>query len=151
MRTFCQKLLIVGGVLLFWGSVQIHAQNRPMTTRPPVMKSIFWNTVFGSAWGALMGTAVAVNGNVSFRESLVVGTTIGGVMGYGFGIFLVVRGITFDPATLPVPPIGPVGVAPPLSSPHGVQNEIVLFSTEGQSATRPSHQKWQTTIFQMQF
>lgn len=74
--------------------------------KPPVMKSVFWNTLLGSAWGALMGAAGALTqpdfSFGSLRESLVVGTTFGGLVGYGFGVFLVLRGISFDPSRIPM-------------------------------------------------
>ena len=150
MGFFGKKLLILGLAFIVLGSASTHAQNMPMAPRPPIMKSIFWNTLMGSAWGAIMGSMVALNDNRNLRESLVVGTTVGGMIGFGFGIFLVVRGVTFDPATLPIPPITPLG-ATPLHSPHVVQNEIVPFSAEMQFSGQPSPMKWKTTIFQMTF
>lgn len=150
MGFFGKKLLILGLAFIVLGSASAHAQNMPLPVRPPIMKSVFWNTLMGSAWGAIMGTTVAVNDDSDLREALVVGTTAGGMIGFGFGIFLVVRGVTFDPATLPIPGGIPLG-ATPLHSPHVVQNEIVPFSAEMQSAARLSSMQWKTTIFQMTF
>lgn len=85
----------------------------PAPVRPPVMKSIFWNTVMGSAWGAVMGASLALGDeSANFRESLIFGTTFGGLIGYGFGVFLVLQGVTFDPNIIPNGPTTPLTQQP---------------------------------------
>ncbi len=93
------------------------------------MKSVFWNTVMGSAWGALMGANGALaDPNADFREAVILGTTIGGLLGYGFGIVLVIRGLSFDQNIIPESPlprlkqqaaIGPNELSPLLAQPSG--------------------------------
>ncbi|MGK5092694.1 hypothetical protein WDW89_11860 [Deltaproteobacteria bacterium TL4] len=74
--------------------------------KDPVMKSVFWNTLMGSAWGAIMGSSIALaDSSADFRESLLLGTTLGGLFGYGFGIVLVIKGLSFDPAIIPESPL----------------------------------------------
>lgn len=122
-------------------------------TRPPVMKSVFWNTLMGSAWGALMGVAYALQDpKVDFRESVIGFTTLGGMVGYGFGIFLVIRGISFDPRVLPsgattpfaynesqFPNTTPDYWTPyPPKDPQDPKNKQFAF-------------KWKTTLFEYKF
>ena len=65
-------------------------------TEKPVMYSVFWNTLWGSAWGATMGFSYHLVSGIQLRESIITSTTIGGVLGYGLGIYLVVSGLSFD-------------------------------------------------------
>ena len=60
------------------------------------MYSVFWNTLWGSAWGATMGFSYHLVSGIQLRESIITATTIGGVLGYGLGIYLVVSGLSFD-------------------------------------------------------
>jgi len=74
------------------------------------MQSVFWNTVWGSTWGAVMGISYHWLSGVQFRESVVTSTTIGGVLGYGLGIYMVLNGLSFDERyllKLPKPQFGP--------------------------------------------
>ncbi|MDH5752788.1 MAG: hypothetical protein OEZ59_10285 [Deltaproteobacteria bacterium] len=74
----------------------------------PVMKNVFYNTLWGSGWGALMGLSMVVieaedksqPGNIS--EPMFQGVTIGGVLGFGVGLFLVLQGISFDQSAAPL-------------------------------------------------
>ena len=68
--------------------------------KKPVMYSVFWNTLWGSAWGAAMGFSYHLASGIQLRESLITSTTIGGVLGYGLGIYLVVGGLSFDKSYL---------------------------------------------------
>ena len=68
--------------------------------KKPVMYSVFWNTLWGSAWGATMGFSYHLVSGIQLRESLITSTTIGGVLGYGLGIYLVVGGLSFDKSYL---------------------------------------------------
>ena len=68
--------------------------------KKPVMHSVFWNTLWGSAWGATMGFSYHLVSGIQLRESLISSTTIGGVIGYGLGIYLVVGGLSFDKSYL---------------------------------------------------
>ncbi len=62
----------------------------------PVMYSVFWNTLWGSGWGATMGFSYHLVSGIQLRESIITATTVGGVLGYGLGIYLVVSGLSFD-------------------------------------------------------
>ena len=160
MWSFLKKAFIFSLICVLLNYSYLYAQEpapdtAPVTVtpvKPPVMKSIFWNTVFGSAWGALIGTSYALgDAAASFRESLIFGTTFGGMIGYGFGVYLVIRGITFDPSTLPTPPTTPLTSAPLSPINPVVQDNIVPFSTEMRLAAQPQKQGWQTTLFQTTF
>jgi len=69
----------------------------------PVMENVFYNVVWGSAVGALVGVASAIEGSKdktnpdNFRGAAFQGATLGGVIGIGVGVWLVYAGITFDP------------------------------------------------------
>lgn len=156
MWTFPKKALTVL-LLIFLLSGSLWAQEEvaePVEAlppaRPPAMKSIFWNTVMGSAWGAVMGgTAALSSDDVPFRDSMIFGTTIGGLMGYGFGVYLVIRGITFDPRLIPTPPTTPLGQAH--YSPTPMLDGPVLLSTESQMLTKKKENGWNATIFDWSF
>lgn len=128
----------------------------PRKIKDPVMKSIFWNTLLGSAWGALMGVAGALTGpNLNFgsiRESLVVGTTIGGLIGYGLGTFVVLRGISFDASKIPLGASGNIAQEIPIplyqvaSDDHSSRFQFAFFQKAGSPKDRQP-----VAIFQMKF
>ncbi len=162
MRFFLKRIFILSLICLLFNASQLYAQEEvpPDTApvvvtgaKPPVMRSIFWNTVFGSAWGALMGSVAAISSphGSPFRDSLLAGTTIGGILGYGFGVYLVIRGITFDPRTLPTPGTTPLGFAPFSPLNPIAQDNLLPFSAERRLAKKPATPIWQTTIFQTTF
>lgn len=123
--------------------------------KPPVMKSVFWNTLMGSAWGALIGVSVALGdergelGN--FREIVISFTTLGGLVGYGFGVYLIIRGITFDRNVIPALQTTPLTKN---ITPNKFNNQIpyfedpTLFSFE---KTQNSAFKWKTVVYQTKF
>ena len=47
-----------------------------------------------------MGFSYHLVSEIQLRESLITSTTIGGVLGYGLGIYLVVGGLSFDKSYL---------------------------------------------------
>jgi hypothetical protein len=71
----------------------------------PVMENVFYNVVWGSAFGATLGLAAAVVGSAdkskpeNVRSSAFSGATAGGLVGLGLALYLVYSGITFDPAS----------------------------------------------------
>ena len=78
-------------------NVSAQQEALPLAETPkPVMYSVFWNTLWGSAWGATMGFSYHLVSGIQLRESIITATTIGGVLGYGLGIYLVVSGLSFD-------------------------------------------------------
>ena len=131
-RTLCNLALACCSAFLFFLATPTYAQNAAPAApaaaprgKPPVMKSIFWNTVMGSAWGAIIGGANALSDpSVNFRESMIFGTTFGGMFGYGFGVYLVIRGLSFDRNVIPE------GITQPLT--YGPQSNQ---SSQGNLAT----------------
>ncbi|MCZ6472381.1 MAG: hypothetical protein O6934_02990 [SAR324 cluster bacterium] len=69
----------------------------------PVMENIFFNVLWGSIFGLILGGAVAVIASEKptapegFSDSATEGATAGGIVGLATGLFLVTSGITFDP------------------------------------------------------
>ena len=72
----------------------------------PIMENVFFNVVWGSIAGMMLGAALATGEaevktqpeNVSDRIAL--GATWGGLIGLGTGIWLATNGITFDPSAV---------------------------------------------------
>ena len=142
-------------ILSFWIVVESASAQEvaPPPPREPVMKSIFWNTVYGSGWGAIVGTMAALSGpDVPFRDSLILGTTAGGIVGYGVGVLLVLKGVSFNPSVLPVPTTEPVG-----NLPSSTDDPIALFgppllSTEQQRAQNSQKPNgWTATVYATKF
>ena len=78
-------------------SVSAQQEDFPLAAaEKPVMYSVFWNTLWGSAWAATMGFSYHLVSGIQLRESIVTATTIWGVLGYGLVIYLVVSGLSFD-------------------------------------------------------
>lgn len=93
---FLAKVFLIG-VLLHTALVQnSHAQEKP------VMENVFFNVVWGSAFGAIMGVAVAVIGSEDksspedVRTAAFSGATAGGLLGLGLGLWVVFQGATFE-------------------------------------------------------
>jgi len=111
----------------------------------PVMYSVFWNTLWGSGWGATMGFSYHLVSGIQLRESIITATTIGGVLGYGLGIYLVVSGLSFDKTyllELPTPKFQ-------------VYNNSTSFRLQGnQLAVDPKNYnptKWELPIYTFRF
>ena len=99
MKNWLKKIIIVVVLLgnISLSNVLAQQEILPLAeTQNPVMYSIFWNTLWGSAWGATMGFSYHLVSGIQLRESIITSTTIGGVLGYGLGIYLVVSGLSFD-------------------------------------------------------
>ena len=141
---------IVVALVLAWSASGVQAQETAALGAPtgskPVMQSVFWNTVWGSAWGALIGTASSFYSyNEVKREPVISGTTIGAVMGYGMGIYLILNGITFDKRfllNLPAPEFGPV--------PQASLGQNDPFQTQA-SAAPVDPSAWQVSLFEIRF
>jgi hypothetical protein len=113
MRLRLKKIFVifvlVGCINLPFASAQ-EMDLAPLGAKKPVMYSVFWNTLWGSAWGASMGFSYHLVSGIKLRESLISATTIGGILGYGLGIYLVVSGLSFDKSfllQLPAPKFQP--------------------------------------------
>jgi hypothetical protein len=96
------------------------------TAEQPVMQNVFFNVVWGSANGALLGAAAAVIGSRNKENpsnlggAAFQGATIGGIIGLGIGLWLVYGGITFDEqatisANQPLNPAQLAAMAPPVT------------------------------------
>ena len=99
MKSRLKKILVVTVFLVNISLSTVSAQQEVLQlaeTQKPVMYSVFWNTLWGSAWGATMGFSYHLVSGIQLRESIITSTTIGGVLGYGLGIYLVVSGLSFD-------------------------------------------------------
>ncbi len=99
MKNRLKKILVIGVLLVNISLSNASGQEEilPLVeTQTPVMYSVFWNTLWGSAWGATMGFSYHLVSGIQLRESIITSTTIGGVLGYGLGIYLVVSGLSFD-------------------------------------------------------
>lgn len=115
--------------------------------RKPVMESVFWNTFMGSIWGGVMGVAYVNSGNIESNEEEVIftGITVGSVLGYGIGIFLVFQGITFDQRYMPANPIRQPSFQGGRIKP---QSESILGGVDEKKSLK---NKIELTIFQIQF
>ena len=114
--------------------------------KKPVMYSIFWNTLWGSAWGATMGFSYHLVSGIQLRESLIISTTIGGVLGYGLGIYLVLGGLSFDKSYLIELPSPQSRTQQPNTA--FIESEMMpLFSR----AVKPVPLKWEVPIFAFRF
>jgi hypothetical protein len=90
-----------------FAQAQAPAADQPAAAAPrgpaPVMQNVFYNVIWGSAVGALLGFAGAVESSqdksnpAGARPAAFQGATLGGVIGLGVGIWLVYAGISFDP------------------------------------------------------
>ena len=114
--------------------------------KKPVMYSVFWNTLWGSAWGSTMGFSYHLISGIKLRESLITATTIGGILGYGLGIYLVINGLSFDESyllELPTPKFQPQ------------QNTAIFLKTEIiplHSYSKNNHSNgWELPIFALRF
>ena len=136
--------------MLAWSVSGVRAQEAAFVNGPtgsqPVMQSVFWNTVWGSAWGAVIGTASSFYSyNKVKKDPLITGTTIGAILGYGMGIYLVLNGITFDKRFLlniPAPQFGP--------APQARLGEDDPLQAHA-SATPLDSSAWQVSLFEIRF
>ena len=118
----------------------------PLSAKKPVMYSVFWNTLWGSAWGATMGFSYHLVSGIKLRESLISATTIGGVLGYGLGIYLVVSGLSFDKSfllELPSPKF-----QPQQQNAAFLEAEMMPLYTR---SAKPDPTKWEFPIYAFRF
>jgi len=133
---------------------QEEAATPRIQVKPPVMQSIFWNTLLGSGWGALMGgTYSVIDKTVNRTEAIILGTTFGGLIGYGVGIILVIRGLSFDPDIIPESPFPKLRKTQANGFPQGWDPEIVpVFALKPHYPDSPKRAGgWHATLLQIQF
>ena len=148
MKNRLKKTLVIAFLMGNISLSNVLAQQEVLSlveTQKPVMYSVFWNTLWGSAWGATMGFSYHLVSGIQLRESIITSTTIGGVLGYGLGIYLVVSGLSFDKTyllELPTPKFQ-------------VHNNSSSFTVENfQLATRSKKYdptKWKLPIYTFRF
>ncbi|MEE8555922.1 MAG: hypothetical protein V3T00_08665, partial [bacterium] len=86
-----RPILIVAVLLLTLSILSTGAQAQ-VTRDKPVMENTFFNVVWGSAVGGVLGAAsAAVGGGAqtspkNLRENAITGATIGGIIGLGVGV-----------------------------------------------------------------
>mgnify|MGYP004314807193 FL=1 len=148
MKSRLKKILVVTVLLVNISLSTVSAQQEVLPfaeTQKPVMYSVFWNTLWGSAWGATMGFSYHLVSGIQLRESIITSTTIGGVLGYGLGIYLVVSGLSFDKTYLLELP------TPKFQAHHNSSS----FTVENlQLAARPKKYdptKWELPIYTFRF
>jgi len=113
MKLWQKKIFLIFFLLAHLNIHLVFGQELPLPNegpKKPVMYSVFWNTLWGSAWGGTMGFSYHLISGIKLRESLITATTIGGILGYGLGIYLVINGLSFDESyhlELPTPKFRP--------------------------------------------
>ena len=148
MKNRLKKILLIAVLLgnISLSTVSAQQEVLPLAeTQTPVMYSVFWNTLWGSAWGATMGFSYHLVSGIQLRESIITSTTIGGVLGYGLGIYLVVSGLSFDKTYLLELP-APKFQAHHNSSSFTVENLNLAASPEKYDPT-----KWVLPIYTFRF
>ena len=93
-----------------------------------------------------MGFSYHLVSEIQLRESLITSTTIGGVLGYGLGIYLVVGGLSFDKSYLLELPSPQSRTQQPNTA--FIESEMMpLYSR----AVKPAPLKWEVPIFAFRF
>ena len=151
MRQSLKKIIVIVVLLGCINLPVISAQEEDILLplggpKKPVMYSVFWNTLWGSAWGGTMGFSYHLVSGIQLRESLITATTIGGVLGYGLGIYLVVGGLSFDKSYLLELPSPQSSTQQPNTA--FIESEMMpLYSR----AVKPAPLKWEVPIFAFRF
>ena len=93
-----------------------------------------------------MGFSYHLVSGIQLRESLLTATTIGGILGYGLGIYLVVGGLSFDKSYLLELPSPQSSTQQPNTA--FIESEMMpLYSR----AVKPAPLKWEVPIFVFRF
>jgi len=149
MRLRLKKIFVITVLLGYINLPVVSAQETAIPlggSQKPVMYSIFWNTLWGSAWGATMGFSYHLISGIQLRESLITSVTIGGVLGYGLGIYMVVSGLSFDESYL---------LELPSPKSQTQQPDAALFESEMMPlytrSAKPDPTKWEIPIYAFRF
>ena len=149
MRQRLKKIFVIVVLLGCINLPVISAQEEVIllgVPKKPVMYTVFWNTLWGAAWGATMGFSYHLVSGIQLRESLISSTTIGGVLGYGLGIYLVVGGLSFDKSYLLELPSQQSSTQQ--TNTAFIESEMMpLYSR----AVKPAPLKWEVPIFAFRF
>ena len=93
-----------------------------------------------------MGFSYHLVSGIQLRESLITSTTIGGVLGYGLGIYLVVGGLSFDKSYLLELPSPQSSTQQPNTA--FIESEMMQLYSR---AVKPAPLKWEVPIFAFRF
>ena len=93
-----------------------------------------------------MGFSYHLVSGIELRESLITCSTIGGVLGYGLGIYLVVGGLSFDKSYLLELPSPQSSTQQPNTA--FIESEMMLLYSR---AVKPAPLKWEVPIFVFRF
>ena len=110
----------------------------------PVMETVFLNTFWGSVWGIFIGSAYVYISGADARSGISGAITIGALMGYGLGLYLVVNGFSFNQNYLPEWPKPNFG--PPTDTQTQVQNEQLTDPLAFWVAPSEDGQSWQAGL-----
>lgn len=109
--------------LLLLAAPAAYAQDALPVGQKPVMQNVFFNVVWGSIFGIVLGGASAViesdrkTAPTNLRRKAFSGATVGGLIGLGVGLWLVGAGVTFEEqGTLIFSGQDPQGFARPIAS-----------------------------------
>jgi len=134
-------------VLQFSAAAPALAQNRK-----PVMENVFFNVIWGSALGGVLGLASAIisaddaSAPDNARSAGFSGATVGGLVGLGVGLWVVYQGATFEGSSVNIAKIG----LPAPIFPHTLPMEpplVFLISPENPSKIVG----FRATFFRMKF
>ncbi len=102
---FCMLMLVVNGGNAFGQTEDFPTEATEVVDQPP-MKNIFMNVLWGSiSGGAVMMSWAILDDELGESEryklshlqtQFIVGATYGGLIGLGIGVFLSMKGMTFD-------------------------------------------------------
>ena len=149
LKKICRHFVLYLILFLILQSTVLPQENQTVLgdSSKPVMQSVFWNTVWGSAWGGVIGVSYFWFSGTQFRNTVITTTTVGGMVGYGLGIYLVLNGLTFDKnylLELPKPQFGPQPNA-------SLWNEDQSFLHARKNHRKQPNFKWEATLFQFRF
>ncbi|MBS1255317.1 MAG: hypothetical protein MAG581_01117 [Deltaproteobacteria bacterium] len=149
MKGRLKKILLIIVLLVNIGLQTVSAQQETLPLagpQKPVMYSVFWNTLWGSDCALPICFSYHLASGIQLRESLITATTIGGVLGYGLGIYLVVSGLSFDKTYLLELP-APKFQAQQLNS-TPFQTEMLPLVAQ---SAKYDHTKWELPIYTFRF
>ncbi len=120
--------------------------------RKPVMENVFFNVIWGSALGGVLGLASAIisaddhSAPDNARSAGFSGASVGGLVGLGVGLWVIFQGTTFEGAGVPVAKNG----LPVPRFPHTIAEEPPLvFLTSSKNPSKIVG--FRATVFRMKF
>ena len=140
-------MLLVGLILQVSATPSAWAQERK-----PVMENVFFNVIWGSALGGILGLASAIisaddkSAPDNARSAGFSGATVGGLIGLGVGLWVVYQGTTFEGSSVNIADNG----LPSLKFPHTIPVEPPLvFLTSPKNPSKIIG--FRATLFRLKF